>query len=161
MIIASAIMMVGIISVVQLVPISLQLNASNRLDTLATVIAQRELDQMLSQPVGLTPPVFTDKDNNLISLGGTGSPGAPVVMDLQGAPQIDFTAPTVTGFVIPAYVDPNDPNCPKCATFELRWGVIPQVSGGRIISKRIVIGCRQTNANGPALPVNLDSWVHK
>jgi len=50
MLIASAIMMVGIISVVQLVPASLQLNASNRLDTMATVIAQRELDQMLSQP---------------------------------------------------------------------------------------------------------------
>ena len=159
MIIASAIMMVGIISVVQLVPISLQLNASNRLDTLATVIAQRELDQMLSQPLAVN--AFTDMDGHVISLGGAGSPGALVVMDLQGAPQIDFTAPTVTGFVIPAYVDPNDPSCPKCATFELRWGVIPQVSGGRIISKRIVIGCRQTNANGPALPINLDSWVHK
>jgi len=159
MIIASAIMMVGIISVVQLVPISLQLNASNRLDTLATVIAQRELDQMLSQPLSVN--VFTDTDGHVISLGGAGSPGAAVGMDLQGAPQIDFNAPTVTGFVIPAYVDPNDPNCPNCATFELRWAVIPQVSGGRIISKRIVIGCRQTNANGPALPINLDSWVQK
>ena len=159
MIIASAIMMVGIISVVQLVPVSLQLNASNRLDTLATVIAQRELDQMLSQPLGVN--VFTDTDGRVISLGGAGSPGAAVGMDLQGAPQIDFGAPTVPGFVIPAYQDPNDPNFPNGATFELRWAVIPQVSGGRIMSKRIVIGCRQTNANGPVLPVNLDSWVHK
>ncbi len=159
MIIASAIMMVGIVSVVQLVPVSLQLNASNRLDTLATVIAQRELDQMLSQPLALN--AFTDTDGRVISLGSAGSPGAAVVPDAQGAEQIDFTAPTVTGFVIPAYVDPNDPNCPNCATFELRWAVIPQVSGGRIISKRIIIGCRQTNANRPALAVNLDSWVHK
>jgi len=159
MIIASAIMMVGIISVVQLVPISLQLNASNRLDTLATVIAQRELDQMLSQPLAVN--AFTDMEGRVISLGGAGSPGALVVMDLQGAPQIDFTAATVTGFVIPAYQDKNDPKYPNGPTFELRWGVIPQVSGGRIISKRIVIGCRQTNANGPALPINLDSWVQK
>ena len=159
MIIASAIMMVGIVSVVQLVPVSLQLNASNRLDTLATVIAQRELDQMLSQPLAVN--AFTDTDGRVISLGGAGSPGAAVVPDAQGAEQIDFTAATVAGFVIPAYVDPNDPNCPNCATFELRWAVIPQVSGGRIISKRIIIGCRQTNANRPALAVNLDSWVHK
>jgi hypothetical protein len=157
MLIASAIMMVGIISVVQLVPVSLQLNASNRLDTLATVIAQRELDQMLSQP--LSVDVFTDRDNHVISLGGPGSPGAQVVMDSQGAPQIDFTAPTVAGFVIPAYSDSNDLS--RAATFELRWAVIPQVNGGKTISKRIIIGCRQTNANRPVLPIYLDSWVQK
>jgi hypothetical protein len=156
MLIASAIMMVGIISVVQLVPVSLQLSASNRLDTLATVIAQRELDQMLSQPLAVN--AFIDKDGHTISLGGTGSPGASVVMDSQGAPLIDFNAGTVAGFVIPAYKDPNDLNG---ATFELRWAVIPQVSGGRTISKRIIIGCRQTNANRPILPINLDSWVQK
>ena len=159
MVIASAIMMVGIISVVQLVPVSLQLNASNRLDTLATVIAQRELDQMLSQPLAVN--AFSDTDGRTISLGGAGSPGAAVVPDAQGAEQIDFTAPTVSGFVIQGYRDRNDPNFPNGPTFELRWAVIPQTSGGRIFSKRIIIGCRRTNANRPALAVTLDSWVHK
>jgi hypothetical protein len=160
MVIASAIMMVGIVSVVQLVPVSLQLNAGNRLDTLATVIAQRELDQMLSQPLAVN--AFTDTDGRVISLGGAGSPGAAVVPDAQGAEQIDFSAPLpATGFFISAYQDRNDPNFPNGATFELRWAVIPQTKGSRIISKRIIIGCRQTNANRPALAVNLDSWVHK
>jgi hypothetical protein len=159
MIIASAIMMFGIVSVVQLVPVSLQLNASNRLDTMATVIAQRELDQMLSQPLSVNS--FTDADGQAISLGGSGSPGAAVVPDAQGAEQIDFTATTVSGFFIPAYQDRNDPKFPNGPTFELRWAVIPQTSGGRIISKRIIIGCRQTNANRLALAVNLDTWVHK
>jgi hypothetical protein len=160
MVLASAIMMVGIISVVQLVPASLQLNASNRLDTTATVIAQRELDQMLSQP--LTVSSFLDTDGRTISLGGANSPGAPVVMDSQGqTAQIDFTAAPVAGFSIPEYVDPNDPSG---ASFEVRWAVIPQVSPvnpGRVISKRIIIGCRQTNANHPVLPVNLDTWVQR
>jgi hypothetical protein len=156
MVIASAIMMVGIISVVQLVPVSLQLNASNRLDTLATVIAQRELDQMVSQPLAVN--VFNDRDGNIISLGGAGSPGASVVTDLQGAEQIDFTAATVPGFVIPAYKDINDPTG---ATYELRWAVIPQVVGARTISKRIILGCRQTNATRPVVPINLDTWVEK
>jgi len=158
MLLASVIMMVGIISVVQLVPVSLQLNASNRLDTMATVIAQRELDQMLSQPVSVN--TFKDKEGRTISLGGAGSPGAPVVMDSQGKTvQIDFTADPVPGFSIPQYIDPNDPTG---ATFELRWAVIPQLStNGRLVSKRIIIGCRQTNAARPVLPVNLDTWVHK
>jgi len=158
MLIASAIMMVGIVSVMQLVPASLQLNTTNRLDTLATVIAQRELDQMLSQPLAVN--AFTDKDGSVISLGGAGSPGAPVVLDPQGAEQINFNAASVAGFVIPAYKDPNDLNG---ATFELRWAVIPQVdpTSGRTISKRIILGCRQTNANRLTLPINLDSWVQK
>jgi hypothetical protein len=158
MVLASAILMVGIISVVQLVPASLQLNASNRLDTTATVIAQRELDQMLSQPVNLTPPNFTDQDGNIISLGGVGSPGAPVIMQGQTA-QIDFTAAPVAGFSIPKYVDPNDPSG---ARFELRWAVISLPQGNpNPISKRIIIGCRQTNSSQPSLPVNLDSWKFK
>src|ERR1700738_1770101 len=74
MILASAILMVGIVSVVQLVPASLQSSVANRMDTMATVVAQRELDQMLSQPLNLLS--FTDKDGNTISLGGKGSPGA-------------------------------------------------------------------------------------
>ena len=155
MLLASVILMVGIIGVVQLVPASLQLNASNRYDTLTTVIAQRELDQMLAQPVDLT--TFTDSAGNLVSLGGAGSPGAPVIMQGQMA-QIDFTAARVDGFSIASYMDPNDPNFPNGAIFELRWAVIPQVSGGRVISKRIILGCRQTNATQPMLPVNLDSW---
>lgn len=157
MLIASAIMMVGIISVVQLVPASLQLNATNRLDTLATVIAQRELDQMLSQPLDPTKPTFIDKDGRTISLGGPGSPGAPVIMLGQTA-QIDFTAAPVAGFSIPAYRDLNDPTGTG-ATFELRWAVIP--SPGRLISRRIIIGCRRTNATQLALPVNLDTWKFK
>jgi Tfp pilus assembly protein PilV len=155
MLIASAIMMVGIISVVQLVPASLQLNASNRLDTMATVIAQRELDQMLSQPLDPTKPTFKDKDGNTISLAGAGSPGAPVIM-LGLTAQIDFTADPVASFSIPAYSDPNDPTG---ATFELRWAVIP--SPGSLISRRIIIGCRRTNGTQLSLPVTLDTWKFK
>jgi hypothetical protein len=39
--------------------------------------------------------------------------------------------------------------------------VIPQVANGRVLSKRIILGCRQTNALEPVLPVNLDSWVQR
>jgi type II secretory pathway pseudopilin PulG len=157
MVLASAILMVGIISVVQLVPASLQLNSNNRLDTLATVIAQRELDQMLSQPLGVN--TFPDSDGRSISLGGPNSPGAPVVQDPQtGAVQINFGASSVDGFSISPYVDPSG------ATFDVRWAVIPQSAPGnpgKIIGRRIIIGCRQTNSSQLALPINLDTMVQR
>src|ERR1700736_3221952 len=78
MILASAILMVGIVSVVQLVPASLKSSVGNRMDTMATVVCQRELDQMLSQPLNVN--AFLDMNNQAISLGGAGSPGASVLM---------------------------------------------------------------------------------
>jgi len=155
MLLACAILMVGIVSVVQLIPTSLQTNVNNRLDTMATVVAQRELDQMLSQP--LTVNSFTDKDGNVVSLGGPGAPGAAVIMDGPNA-VIDFSQSQVPGYSIPTYTDPYDP---AGAQFELRWAVIPETSGGTIISKRIIIGCRRTNTNQLLLPINLDSWVER
>jgi hypothetical protein len=83
-------------------------------------------------------------------------------MDSQGTVQIDFTADPVPGFSIPRYTDPSvDPNDPTVPAFELRWAVIPQLNGARVVSERIIIGCRQTNATRPVLPVNLDTWVQK
>jgi len=160
MIVASAILMVGIVSVVQLVPASLKNSVGNRMDTLATVVAQRELDQMLSQP--LTANTFQDMDGNIISLGGAGSPGAAVVMSGQSA-IIDFSAGTPpAGFYIPSYVDINDPSH---SSFELRWAVFPEVNNlGTVVGRRIVIGCRRNqNIVGGQLflPVTLDTSVQK
>lgn len=159
MIVASAILMVGIVSVVQLVPASLKNSVGNRMDTLATVVAQRELDQMLSQP--LTANTFQDMDGNVISLAGAGSPGAAVVMSGQST-IIDFSAgPPATGFYLPSYVAPQDLTGPS---FELRWAVFQQPSNGPVLSRRIIIGCRRNqNVIGGQLflPVTLDSSVQK
>ena len=160
MIVASAILMVGIVSVVQLVPASLNNSVGNRMDTMATVVAQRELDQILSQPLSVNN--FLDKDNNLVSLGGAGTPGAAVVMSGQST-IIDFSAGTPPdGFYIPSYVDPNDSSK---SSFELRWAVFPQVNGvGAVVGRRIIIGCRRNqNVVGGQLflPVTLDTSVQK
>jgi type II secretory pathway pseudopilin PulG len=162
LILASAILMVGIISVVQLVPASLQLNANNRFDTMATVIAQRELDQMVSQPLDPTKPTFTDTDGKGVSfavrLSGPGLPGASVLMDGPST-VIDFSPGAGTppdGFYNSAYTDASG------ATFELRWAVIPEMnSRGQMVSRRIIIGCKRTNSSQPTLPVTLDTLVQK
>ena len=160
MMLASAILLVGIASVVQLVPTSLKSNLYNRMDTTAVTIAQHYLDQMLGQP--LTATSFTDTigtTTTTYSLSCANPPcGSPVVM--QGSMAvIDFSVnPPVNGFNIQGYTNPNDPTG---ATFDLRWAVIPVFNNGVIVSKRIIIGCRQTNAAQLMLPVNLDTSVQR
>jgi prepilin-type N-terminal cleavage/methylation domain-containing protein len=161
MVLATAILLVGVLSVVQLVPASLKSNLYNRMDTMATTVAQQELDQMLVQPLG-PPYTFTDTAGNVISLGDPSQPGvvvgSPVIM--QGAlATIDFSADKVSGYNIQKYQDFKDPTA---SSYELRWAVITATTtttNGAIVSRRIIIGCRQTNAAQPMLPVNLDSSV--
>jgi type II secretory pathway pseudopilin PulG len=158
MVLATAILMVGIISVVQLVPASVQSSSRNRFDTVATVIAQRELDQILAQPLSISS--FLDSDNNIVSLGGIGTAGAPITM-YGPMTIIDFSVPAASvpsGYIKPNYHAPNDPNGPA---FELRWAVITRTSNGVILGKRFVIGCRQTNLSQPMFPVTLDSSVQR
>ena len=159
MILASAILMVGIASVVQLVPASLNSSVVNRLDTIATVVCQRELDQMLGQPLSVNS--FQD-EGQTISLGGTGSPGASVLMSGQSV-VVDFSPGTAppAGFSATMLADPNDATS---ESFELRWAVFPQLSNGVVVGRRIVIGCRRANGGGNQpllLPVTLDSSVQK
>jgi|SRR5882762_253047 len=158
MILACAVLMVGIAAVVELVPASLRTSVNNRLDTMATVVAQRELDQMLSQP--LTATTFTDADGHAVSLGGAGAPGANVVMD-GASTTIDFSTDisSVPDGFSALYID--HPGDPGATTFELRWAVFSEMNGGIVVSRRIVIGCRRTNSNAGVFPVTLDSSVEK
>jgi hypothetical protein len=158
MIMACGVLMVGIVSVVQLVPASLKTSVNNRLDTMATAVAQRELDQMLSQP--FTRNSFTDADGHSVNLGGPGEAGANAIMDGQSA-AIDFSADisTVPNGFSALYIDrPADPDA---TTFELRWRVFTEVSGTTVISRRIIVGCRRFNSNTGVFPVSLDSSVQR
>ena len=161
MIIASAILLVGVLSVVQLVPASLKSNLYNRMDTMATVVAQHQLDQMLNQSLNATTFTGIDLDQSTYSVGGSdGWSGSPVVM--QGsAVVIDFSQNAVNGYSLEQYQDPHDPNYPNGALFELRWAVYTVTNNGTVISKRIIVGCRQTNSAQPMLPISLDTSVQR
>ena len=89
--IAVVILLFGIVAVVQLVPAALTSNNANRQDTMSTVIAQRELEQILLQP--LSASSFTDSDGNTINLGSLTSSGTVTGSPLiSNTAAIDFTA---------------------------------------------------------------------
>src|SRR5258706_14179715 len=67
MMIATVILLVGLVAIAQLVPASILLNNRNRTDSSALVFAQRELDQFLDQP--LSSSSFVDVLGNTCQLG--------------------------------------------------------------------------------------------
>ena len=154
--IAVVILLFGIVAVVQLVPAALTSNNANRQDTMSTVIAQRELEQILLQP--LSASSFTDSDGNTINLGSLTSSGTVTGSPLiSNTAAIDFTASKVTGYNL-TYVDPNDS---LSARYDVRWAVVTTLNGTSPTAKRIIIGVWKKTTGVFNQPVNIDTTIQK
>ena len=159
---ATVVLLVALFAVAQLVPASVMLNSKNRNDSSALVFAQRELDQMLEQPLSSqTPnPTFQDEEGNPCNLGDSSQPntttvaGNPVAI-VNNLTAIDFSASAIPGYSL-TYQDPYSPNAP---TLDVRWAVITTTKAGNVTSKRFILGVRQQGGNGYFLPITLDSTV--
>lgn len=161
---ATILLAVGMVAVAQLVPISVRLNSGNRHNSMELVMAQRELDEMIDQP--LTANTFTDPQGVLCPAGSTcnlGDPtlpnqlvGSPVVM-VNFQPVIDFSKTQVANYSF-NYVDPNDP---FQGTYDVRWAVITFVNGGNTTGRRFILGVFRRSGNTPFQPVTLDTMVEK
>ena len=162
MMFATIILLVGLVAIAQLVPATILLNYRNRNDSSALVFAQRELDQMLDQPINAlgSPPQFTDVLSNIGYLGDPTTPniiqGSPVVV-INNQALIDFGAAPVTNFSFTA-LDPTDPSG---VTYDVRWAVILTGNGTTVSAKRIILGVRQQGGNGYFQPITLDTSVQK
>lgn len=157
MMLATVILLVGLVSVAQIVPASLLLNYSNRMDSSALVFAQRELDQMIDQP--LTSNSFVDVLGNICQLGNPATPnvvqGNPVAVSIDNRAIINFGPAPITGYSF-LYTDPTDPNN---ATYDVRWAVIITGNGSTASSRRLILGIRQVGGKGYFQPVTLDTMV--
>jgi prepilin-type N-terminal cleavage/methylation domain-containing protein len=163
MMLATVILLVGLVSIAQLVPASILLNYRNRTDSSALVFAQRQLDQMLDQP--MTVNFFTDALGNVCQLGNptvTNSVQGSTVTTLNNQTLIVFSSPNPSpaptsgyGFT---YQDPTDPSG---TTYDVRWAVIITGNGSTASSKRFILGVRQVGGNGYFQPITLDTMVGK
>ncbi len=165
MLIATAVVLVGLVAVAQLVPSSVLLNSNNRNDGTALVFAQRQLEALREQqlnnkaftdPLGITCPLL-----QTCELGDPAQPGqivgSPVVVGAAGQPLIDFTAPPVAAYSF-TYVDPNDP---FSAPYDVRWAVITYGNGTAATGRRIIVGVFRRGMQTPTLPITLDTLVEK
>jgi prepilin-type N-terminal cleavage/methylation domain-containing protein len=158
MMIATLILLVGLVAIAQLVPASILLNYRNRTDSSALVFAQRELDQFLDQP--LSAATFIDALGKTCNLGNPAAPntivGSPVVV-INNQALIDFTVAPVANYNF-TYQDPTDPSR---TMYDLRWAVIITGNGTNVFAKRFILGVRQQGGSGYFQPVTLDTMVEK
>ena len=160
MMLATIILLVGLVAIAQLVPASILMNYRNRTDSSALVFAQRELDQMLDQPLNPTPPQFTDALGNICYLGSSASlntvQGSPIVV-VNNQPLINFSAAPVTNYSF-TFPDSTDPSG---TTYDVRWAVIITGSATNVSSKRFILGVQQRGGNGYFQPITLDTMVER
>lgn len=165
MLIATVVMLVGLVAVAQLVPLSVRLNSGNRADSTALVFAQREMDELVDQPMNVA--TFTDPQGVLCpplancNLGNAAAPltvvGSPVVI-ANNRPIINFNAAQVGGYGF-NYRDPNDP---FALPYDVRWAVITYSNAaGNATGRRFIVGVLRRGGNAPFFPVNLDTMVEK
>jgi len=166
MLIATVIVVVGLVAVAQLVPTSMMMNANNRSDGTALVIAQRQMEALRAVP--LTATTFTDPLGVTCPLGqtcNTGNPaqagvvGCPVVL-FNNSPVIDFTQnPAAAGYGF-TYTDPNDPSG---AVNDVRWAVVTVTNGinGPVAGRRIIVGVFRRGMKTITYPISLDTMVSR
>jgi prepilin-type N-terminal cleavage/methylation domain-containing protein len=163
MLIATLVVVIGLVAVAQLVPTSMMMNANNRSDGTALVIAQKQMEALRAVP--LTTNSFTDPlgvtcpPATTCFVGDPNQPGLLVGSPVQlfnNSPVIDYAQPLVAGYGY-TYTDPNDP---LGAVNDVRWAVVTVVNGS-VTGRRIVVGAFRRGMKTPAFPVSLDTMVSK
>ena len=158
--VATVVLLTGIVAVAQLVPVALTANNGNRRDSTASVIAQRELTQFVQLPLTFLGP-YTDALGNVCNLGDPAQPdvtvGSPVVI-VANRPTINFAAAKVGSYNFTTPVDPEDP---YGAQYDVRWAVITAGNGTPGSPRRFTLGARQINAKTYILPLTLDAMVQR
>ena len=164
LLVATVIILVGLVAVAQLVPTSVLMNTNNRNDGTALVFAQHQMEAMRAMPLNATtfsdPLGVTCPLGNTCQLGDPTQPGTLVGSPVNvgsGSPIIDFSTAPVNGYSF-THLDPHDP---YGAAYDVRWAVITTSNGPITTGKRIILGAFRRGMRSTALPVTLDTMVSK
>src|SRR3984893_16872718 len=148
--VATVILLVGMVAVAQLVPTSLTINSGNRTGSTALIIEQRMLEQMLDQPLTTATcaaPACPDAQAMTWNLGNSATPrtivGNPVTQ-VNNSPAIYFSAGPLPGYAA-TIADPEDP---YGARYDVRWAVVTYVNGGHVKGRGCLLGVRDVGAPG-------------
>ncbi len=150
LLIASFLLLVGIVAVAQLVPYSMELNFRNRYESTALILAQRQLEQMMMPRLTASVSGGICPGGNLPSThyGFCDRDGAPVALGraFDGANPAQDGCPVTSGF-IDFSQDCTAQGYRKTHiegqySYELRWRVITTYTGSSPTVKRIMVAAR-------------------
>ena len=155
--IAIALLSVGVITLAALIPYSGKNDYRSRIDTTATFVATRELEQMLAQP--FTAASFTDAPDDAATPATATVNLAPGGATLTAAGTIDFTqaqASVGAGYYRTYVIRPTavaNSVGVNSDSYDVRWKISLNANGVRTI----VIAARQLALKSGAtnLPANL------
>ncbi len=161
LLIAMAVLAVGIVAVMQMVAMGTRTNKRNRNDSTALITAQRLLEQMARQPVDVQNGIcgapgghyyYCDEINDDIALGqqGAGVTVAGCPLDATNQ-QLNFgVACAAVGYTVTkAQIWNPTPGAQQGQNVELRWRVYTLHDGtGAPVRKVIIIGARNTDLEG-------------
>jgi prepilin-type N-terminal cleavage/methylation domain-containing protein len=159
LIIAMAVLAIGLGGVMVLVGGAISSNGRNKFDTTATTLSEMVLERIASAGVGATGSlIITDCANTDLTVNTAGS-DAGSGATLSGG-NISFSGAAPTGYGI-TYVTCAAGNAqPK---YDIRWNIITHSSNGSVFSKTITVSARQKSAGSlPTLfatPVTLRTVV--
>ena len=155
--IAIVILAVGVMSLATLIPYATRNDYRSRIDTTATFVAMRQLEQMLAQPYKVTS--FTseeDGNGNTVAINvSCGAPGCAAGATVIGG-LISFAGAAPAGYgrtyAIPASGVAGAPKINE-GTYDVRWNVSQNANGIRTI----LIAARPVGNHPGAttLPANL------
>jgi ABC-type Fe3+-hydroxamate transport system substrate-binding protein len=166
--IALAVLVVGLLALMALVMTAVASNSRNRTDTSGTFVAQIFIENILKQP-NSTAVTITDCAGNNVTVQsappGTVNTGTGANLMADGSGRIDFTqdASTVTTGYHALYVGCGDGG--KNTTYDVRWNVwnISPYSRQVTVAARIntALGAGSAGLGGVyfAVPANLRSIV--
>ena len=164
--IAIVILAVGVMSLATLIPYATRNDYRSRMDTTATFIATRQLEQMLAQPYNIPGNAYIseeDGDGNTASITvSCGAPGCDAGATVIGGlicfafpPTVACPAPPAgyrRVYTIPASVVAGAPKI-NYGTYDVRWHVSQNANGVRTIL--IAVRPEGNHPGAITIPVNL------
>jgi Tfp pilus assembly protein PilV len=157
MMIASVVLIVGVLSSAILIPLSIATNNRNKQQSNSTVVAQMVMEKIMSVPANpATILAITDCTGAVSSLNTTGSAAPGAGATLLGSGVVDFSTAAPAGYSM-LYTTCGTGG--RQATYDVRWNI-------RTLSnfvKLVTVSARRqnatTNPNGFALPVTIRSMA--
>lgn len=157
MMIASLVLIVGVLGSAILIPLSIGTNNRNKQQSNSTVVAQMVMEEIMSVPAN-TARVLTITDcngtANSVNTTGSAAPGAGASLLASG--DIDFSAAAPAGYsMLYRACGTNG----RQATYDVRWNI----QRPSVLVKLVTVSARQRNATtNPsvfALPVTIRSMA--
>jgi len=158
--IASLVLMVGVLGCAALIPLSIGTNFKNKQQSNSTVIAQMTMEKITSLPVGTASGTITDcasTANTINTTGSTGGTGATLLS--SGA--IDFSQ-TLGGAGAPAGYYMLYTTCGTAgrqATYDVRWNVQTPSPYVKLVTVSARLKDSGTNQILFSLPVTIRSMA--